>query len=186
MSAELCSLPEALGKNLCPVLSGCWQNPVLWGCRTEVLAISLLIVGQGLFSARRGYLSPPHSWSSTIKSCNDASSPARTHQVLQRCVKSCKDASSPARTCQVLQRCVKSCKDVSSPAMMHQVLQGCIKSCNNASPATMRQVLQGCIKSCNEASSPCLFCFIFPASFFVTFLIDSSWRDFLPSKGSSD
>ena len=167
MSAELCSLPEALGKNLCPVLSGCWQNPVLWGCRTEVLAISLLIVGQGLFSARRGYLSPPHSWSSTIKSCNDASSPARTHQVLQRCVKSCKDASSPARTCQVLQRCVKSCKDVSSPAMMHQVLQGCIKSCN-------------------EASSPCLFCFVFPASFFVTFLIDSSWRDFLPSKGSSD
>lgn len=35
--------------------SGCWQNPVLCGCRPEV-PISLLAVGQGPLSSLRGHL----------------------------------------------------------------------------------------------------------------------------------
>lgn len=64
------------------------------------------------------------AWSpamASVKSCNNASGPATTHQVLQQCIKSCKDASSPATVHQVLHA-------------DHQVLQERIRiSLNNPS-----------------------------------------------------
>lgn len=56
--AGLDSYQKALEGICCQVHSGCWQNPVPCGCRTEI-SVSLLDASQGLPLATGGLLSSP-------------------------------------------------------------------------------------------------------------------------------